>query len=72
LRLNPRGDPARAEVLNVELARATVYNLVEQQAVTGWLALRNKAAHGAYDAYDRKQVEQMLDGVREFIGRHPA
>ncbi|KKN48021.1 hypothetical protein LCGC14_0657070 [marine sediment metagenome] len=41
-------------------------------SMTGWLDLRNKAAHGKYDEYNKNKVEQMIMGVRDFIVRNPA
>ncbi len=64
--------PLKAEALNAELARASVYATSEQKNVTAWLALRNDAAHGHYDAYDEAQVKLMLEGVRQFMSRVPA
>jgi hypothetical protein len=40
--------------------------------VTAWLDLRNKAAHGQYADYTKEQVALTLQGVRDFISRHPA
>lgn len=61
--------PRRAEALNADLRKAEVYELLDQKNVTGWLELRNRAAHADYDAYVHAQVEQMLSGVREFVAR---
>ncbi len=43
-----------------------------QKNVTAWLDLRNKAAHGEYGKYEADQVGLMIDGIRDFITRHPA
>jgi len=53
-----RGDmvPKKADVLNADLAKAGVYNLLNQKSVTARLNLRNKAAHGKYTEYDKPQV----------------
>jgi hypothetical protein len=67
-----RGKPKKAETLNADLTRAEVYNKLEQKNVTAWLGLRNDAAHGHYDRYDKEQVESLIDNVRAFLGRHPA
>ena len=69
-----RGDDdvaKKAERLNEDLAGANVYNKVEQKQVTAWLDLRNKAAHGKYDEYDRDQVELFLAGLISFMNRVP-
>ncbi len=62
----------KAGQINTDLAKHSVYNILEQQSVTAWLALRNNAAHGKYEAYDKSQVKNMLGGIRDFIIRNPA
>ncbi|MDD2736994.1 MAG: hypothetical protein PHF56_23925 [Desulfuromonadaceae bacterium] len=59
----------KADVLNAELTRAGVYTKLDQKNVTGWLDLRNKAAHGCYTEYQKSQVELMMQGVTDFIAR---
>lgn len=54
------------EALNVELAKANVYDKLIQKQITSWGDLRNKAAHGHYDKYDKQQVEMMLLFVQKF------
>ena len=69
-----RGDDdvaKKAERLNADLAGADVYNKLEQKQITAWLDLRNKAAHGEYDAYDAEQVRQFLAGLISFTTRVP-
>jgi hypothetical protein len=63
------GRPKKADTINSDLARAGVYNKLDQKNVTAWLDLRNKAAHGQYDEYTREQVGSMLSGVSEFTAR---
>jgi hypothetical protein len=63
--------PKKADALNSELAAAGVYSKLDQKAVTMWLDLRNKAAHGKYSEYTRQQVELMHQGVVEFMSRVP-
>ncbi|MGZ5302661.1 MAG: hypothetical protein ACXWDO_00970 [Bacteroidia bacterium] len=40
--------PKKANLLNAELAQASIYNKLDQKNVTACLDLRNKAAHGKY------------------------
>lgn len=61
--------PKKADALNSDLARVNVYNKLDQKNVTAWLDLRNKAAHGKYDEYNKEQVDTMYRGVTEFITR---
>ena len=64
--------PKAADALNTDLAAAVVYSKIDQQSVTAWLALRNRAAHGKYGEYKEGQVTIMLQGVRDFASRYPA
>src|SRR5687767_12618616 len=52
----------KADTLNADLAKATVYGVLDQKSITGWLDLRNKAAHGKYSEYTEDQVRIMLAG----------
>lgn len=64
--------PRKADTLNSELTVAGEYSKLDQKSVTAWLDLRNKAAHGKYAEYTREQVTLMLQGVQDFVARHPA
>jgi hypothetical protein len=66
------GIPKKADTLNADLVKKTVYNKLEQKNVTAWLGLRNDAAHGHYDNYDQQQVGLMLQQVQAFLTRNPA
>lgn len=61
--------PKKADKLNADLVNAGVYNKLDQKAITTWLDLRNKAAHGKYSEYTKAQVEMMYLGVTNFIAR---
>jgi hypothetical protein len=60
----------KADLLNAELAGATIYNKLDQKNITAWIDLRNKAAHSKYSEYNQQQVEFMLQAVTEFISRN--
>jgi hypothetical protein len=62
----PNGRPKTIEPLNIDLAKAEVYDKLIQKQITSWGDLRNSAAHGNYDNYDKKQVEMMLLFVQKF------
>ena len=66
------GAPRKADTLNAELVKANAYSKLDQKSVTAWLGLRNDAAHGHYDRYTHEQVGLLLEGVRNFLTRHPA
>ena len=67
---NGKDIPKKADLLNSELVKATVYNKLDQKNVTAWLDLRNKAAHGNYTEYSKEQVELMLQSVMDFMSRN--
>lgn len=62
----------KADRLNSDLANAGIYSKLDQKSITAWLDLRNKAAHGHYDDYEKNQVLLMISGIRDFISRNPA
>ncbi len=53
--------------MNVDLCKAAAYNVAKQQQITAWAALRNKAAHGEWDAYSAADVQDMHAGVQRFL-----
>jgi hypothetical protein len=60
----------KADRMNSELAKAGIYNKLDQKNVTALLDLRNKAAHGNYAEYNKQQVQLMYDSVFNFITRN--
>lgn len=61
--------PKKADLMNSELASASIYNKLDQKSIISWLDLRNKAAHGKYSEYTKEQVDLMFQGVTNFISR---
>lgn len=57
----------RLDKMNADLSKAGVYNIAKQKQITAWADLRNKAAHGEWNAYGEADVRAFLDGVRRFI-----
>jgi hypothetical protein len=66
-----RGKPKRAAKLNDDLAKKGVYRKAEQKQVLAWQDLRNSAAHGE-DGFSLEEIKLMVQGIRDFIARHPA
>jgi hypothetical protein len=61
--------------LNDKLAKhhkPPAYSSMYHKQIIAWADLRNNADHGHFDEYDRDQVAAMIEGVREFAGRHLA
>lgn len=65
-----------ASELNDLLRKAVppAYDQVEWRRVQGWIDLRNEGAHSKAEFKNRTalEIEQMVDGVEEFLGHHPA
>jgi hypothetical protein len=57
---------AGIEVLNVELAKAAVYDKLQQKRITHLADLRNKADHGEFDKVKPDDVEDMLKWIQRF------
>lgn len=53
--------------MNVELAKAGIYNALWQKKITALADLRNKAAHGKWTEFSEKDVEDMIRDVRRFM-----
>lgn len=53
--------------MNVDLGKASIYNMAKQKQITAWADLRNKAAHGDWDAYTAEDVRDMHSGVQRFV-----
>lgn len=63
--------PKKANLLNAELAKAQVISKLDEKAITAWLDLRNKAAHGKYDEYSKEQVKLLIQSITDFMLRVP-
>ncbi|MFD8492274.1 hypothetical protein [Amycolatopsis sp. NPDC059657] len=66
------GKPKKADTMNADLKKASIYGALEQKQVTAWLGLRNSAAHGQYSDYVDSDVRLLIDGVRAFAIKYPA
>ncbi|MDQ3179419.1 MAG: HEPN domain-containing protein [Acidobacteriota bacterium] len=53
--------------MNIELAKAGIYNALWQKKITVLADLRNKAAHGKWTEFTEKDVEDMIRDVRRFM-----
>lgn len=58
---------ATIDPMNVELAKAGIYNKLIQKKITALADLRNKAAHGEWTEFAEKDVEDMIRDVRRFM-----
>lgn len=56
--------------MNSQLAKVGVYNKLTQKKVTSLADLRNNAAHGNWDTFEKTDVEEMLRNIRDFMERN--
>jgi hypothetical protein len=68
----PRADGKSVELLGVDLRKAEVISEIQRKGITAWYAQRTEAAHGRAEALVPTEVDRMIDGVRDFVARHPA
>jgi hypothetical protein len=47
-----------------------VFNELTAKELRGWAAIRNAAAHGNFEEFNRSQVESMVQGITYFLVRH--
>jgi len=60
------------EGMNEDLAKASVYQPSMKKLITGYLSIRNDAAHGNYEKYDLMMVRGMILGIESFLVSNPA
>jgi len=56
--------------MNVELAKAGIYNTLIQKRITALADVRNKAAHGKWTEISKEDVKDMIAQVRSFMEKH--
>lgn len=73
---NAKGDSVKASFLNDQLmSTASAYGKSDHSFVSGWLKMRNDAAHGVAGfetTYDENDVRRMMEGIQAFIAKYPA
>jgi hypothetical protein len=68
--LKQNGEPKTLNPLIDDLKAVGVFNELKAKHLRSWTDVRNKAAHGEFDQFKRSDVEQMLDGVSNFLADH--
>ena len=65
--LEPQND---ISAVNMKLADKKIYNKLTQSQIETWKKIRNSAAHGKFDEYDKKEVKDFLVWTRDFLEKH--
>ena len=61
------GDHKTLEPLINDLAGRSVFSRTRAKQLKVWADVRNHAAHGRFDQFDRAQVEKMVPDIKEFL-----
>ena len=62
------GEPKTLNPLIDDLKKVGLFNELKAKQLRSWADIRNKAAHGEFDQFNRGDVEQMIQGVSNFLG----
>ena len=68
--LNAKGEPKMMGVLIDDLKKAGAFNELKAKQLRAWADIRNAAAHGQFEKFDRKMVEAMIPGINNFLADH--
>jgi hypothetical protein len=60
-------DHGKLDKMNADLAKASVYNSIQQKRITAMAGIRNAAAHGDTDKFNAGDVKGMIDDVERFL-----
>jgi hypothetical protein len=55
-----------------DLKKAGVFNELKAKQLRSWADIRNRAAHGEFDEFKRSDVEQMIQGITNFLADYLA
>lgn len=59
--------PLKISVINDELYKKNIYNKIVHMSIIHIFSIRNEAAHGNYDEYELKEVENMYATVNHLL-----
>lgn len=60
----------KLDKMNADLAKADVYNKLNQKRITALADIRNSAAHGKPDQFTAQDVANMIKDVNQFLSDH--
>lgn len=61
---------AKLDKMNADLAKAGVYNKLQQKKITTLADIRNNAAHGHWEEFNNDDVKEMIRDVERFLLVH--
>lgn len=60
-------DHGKLDKMNADLAKAGIYNVLQQKRITAMAGIRNAAAHGDVEKFNPGDVRGMIDDVERFL-----
>jgi hypothetical protein len=66
----PNGKAKMLNSLIDDLKKADAYNETKAKQLRAWAGIRNHAAHGEFDQFDRNQVQGMITGIKDFLAEY--
>ena len=61
------GDRKTLDPLITDLQKRRKFNKAKADQIRSWAKIRNAAAHGNFDEFDRTQVDEMIPGIKKFL-----
>ena len=68
--VHSNGKPLTLNSLIDVLKKNNVFNELTAKQLRAWADIRNSAAHGNFDEFNRSQVDLMIQGINNFLGLH--
>jgi len=68
--VKPNGERKTLDPLITDLKKTGIYNETKAKQLRAWAAIRNHAAHGEFDQFNREDVEDMIRGIKKFLARY--
>jgi hypothetical protein len=68
--IKSNGEPKTLDPLINDLKKTGIYNEAKAKQLRAWAAIRNHAAHGEFEQFNRKDVEDMLRGIQNFLSEY--
>jgi hypothetical protein len=62
--------PGKLDTMNSDLAKAGVYNKLNQKRITALADIRNSFAHGKSNGITSEDVDNMIRDVEKFVADH--
>ncbi len=68
--ISEKGSPLMLNALIESLKNRKVYNELTAKHIRAWAGIRNNAAHGNFDQFNKQQVEAMISGINSFLKQY--